>query len=189
MRRNQKIVYSVRNKINNKSYIGFSTSFKERKASHLLSAKKGIETHFYNAIRKYGEENFEWIILFDNLESTEECKSIEKLMIALFDTYNNGYNGTKGGDGGFTGHNIGEFKKGQQAWNKGKKMAEEQIQKLKNADRSKQYKPVIQYNLDGIFIKEWESVKKANDILGIFHIDAVARNVRKTAGKFNWKYK
>ncbi len=189
MRRNQKIVYSAMNKVNNKSYIGYCTDFRERKTRHFLCAKKGIVTHFYNAIRKYGEENFEWKILFNNLESIEECKKIEKLMIALFDTYNNGYNATLGGDGGFTGHNTGEFKKGHKVWNQGMKMSKELVQKFKDADRSKQYKPVIQLDLNGNFIKEWESIKSAKDALSIFHIYTVAMGKRKTAGGFNWKYK
>ena len=68
-------------------------------------------------------------------------------------------------------------------------MAEEQIQKLKNADRSKQYKIVFQYNKNGVFIKEWQSVKEAVVTLGLHHISAVALNKRKTSGNYIWKYK
>ncbi len=50
---------------------------------------------------------------------------------------------------------------------------------------------VIQYNLDGSFIKEWESARKASNELGILsqNITSVCRGVDKTYKKFKWKYK
>lgn len=51
--------------------------------------------------------------------------------------------------------------------------------------------PIIQYNLDKSFIKEWESAKDVEDFLQIkrTHIRACCRGVRKTAGGFVWKNK
>lgn len=57
---------------------------------------KSKDNHaFHQALRKYGEENFEWIIL-------EECDDTllnerEIYWIKEKDTYNNGYNETRGG--------------------------------------------------------------------------------------------
>lgn len=138
MRRTERIVYAVHNKITNKSYIGYCVDLKERKARHLKCAKNGVAGHFYNAIRKYGEGNFEWIILFDNLGGIEDCKIMEKRMIGLFDTFNNGYNSTLGGDGGntFNGtNNSGVFQKGLIPWNTGMKMSKEHCQKLSDAHK------------------------------------------------------
>lgn len=51
--------------------------------------------------------------------------------------------------------------------------------------------PVLQYTIDGKFIREWSSVKEAEKTLKIAHshICAVCRNKRKTANGFVWKYK
>ena len=55
--------------------------------------------HFKNAIKKYGWNNFEHIVLFDNL-TEEEAKLMEQMYIALYDTTNRdkGYNITLGGE-------------------------------------------------------------------------------------------
>jgi len=52
-------------------------------------------------------------------------------------------------------------------------------------------RPVLQYSIDGEFIKEWEAVTYASKTLGINpgHITNVANGVGYTAGGFKWKYK
>lgn len=192
MRRNQKLVYCARNIHSNKCYIGWATSLTERKARHIRSAETGSKTRFHNAIRKHGANSFEWSILFDNLNSYDDCKVMERRMIALFDTYNKGYNSTLGGDGGFTGLNSGNFKKGFKPWNTGKKLAADYVLKLKNADRSESYKPVIQSDLSGNIIQQFDSVKKASESTGInaCNIAATCRGAenRTQSGGFKWKY-
>lgn len=57
--------------------------------------------YFYNAISKYGWDNFKHEILFDNL-TFEEANLTEMFYISYYDTYNNpkkGYNQTRGGQG------------------------------------------------------------------------------------------
>jgi group I intron endonuclease len=51
-------------------------------------------------------------------------------------------------------------------------------------------KIVYQYSKDGVFIREWESVKVAQESLGCFSISPVALGKRKykTSGGFIWKY-
>lgn len=61
--------------------------------------------------------------------------------------------------------------------------------RLKINEASK--KPIIQYDLEGNFIKEWKS---ATDIKNELKIDggsiaACCKNKRKSAGKYHWKYK
>ncbi len=206
MRRTDRIVYSVRNKINNKSYIGYCVSFKERKARHLLMAKKGKKSKFYNALRKYGPEAFEWIIMFDDLGTIEDCKQVEMKMIALFDTYENGYNGTIGGDGGNTfngSNNSGVWKKGQTSMHKGRTFTKEHRQKLSEAHKGtplsekhtesltrSKFKPVVQMDIEGNFIHEFGSLKEAGEFLGLcsVHIGACARGKHEHAYGFKWKY-
>ena len=50
-------------------------------------------------------------------------------------------------------------------------------------------KAVIQFDLNGKFIKEWESIVSASKKLSIFHISYAISGERKTAGGFRWKLK
>lgn len=66
------LVYKAHNKKNGKVYIGLTTqSLGARKASHLRSAKSGSVAHFHKAIRKHGEDSFEWSVI-NKVESLEE---------------------------------------------------------------------------------------------------------------------
>lgn len=90
-------IYCHRNKINNKVYIGQTCQRLERRwrdgegYSHC--------SYFYKAIQKYGWDNFEHIILLENL-TLEEANKNEVRLIKLFDSMNpeKGYNLEYGGD-------------------------------------------------------------------------------------------
>lgn len=94
------IIYKVSNINNDKIYIGQTIrTLKERWEQHITDShnKKDITNHFHNAIRKYGAQSFNPIIL-------EECDNDllnerEKYWINYYDSYNNGYNSTLGGNG------------------------------------------------------------------------------------------
>jgi len=205
-RKINRCVYKTINKINGKVYIGFASYFKERMSRHLKCAETGTNTKFYNAIRKYGKDSFDWIILYDNLETLEICKNIEKEMIKEHNSYTLGYNSTLGGDGGFTGFNSGNFKKGNKPWSTGTKMSDEQKEfmrrintGLKQSEKTiakrvnKINKPVEQLDLDGNFIREFCSVKEAALFTGISKagISSVCRKAKYfvTAGGYKWNYK
>lgn len=49
--------------------------------------------------------------------------------------------------------------------------------------------PVLQYDTDMNFIKEWPCVADAQETLNICHINLVCKGKRKSAGGFFWKYK
>lgn len=89
-------IYKTTNKINNKSYIGLSTRASDKSEQYL-----GSGVYFNNAIKKYGKENFIKEIIHDNISDVEELKNLEVFYIDKFDTFNNGYNLTLGGDGCF----------------------------------------------------------------------------------------
>lgn len=57
--------------------------------------------------------------------------------------------------------------------------------------KGKGIKPILQYTLDGEFIKEWESIKQASEELYITHsnIGRCCRGEQKKCGGFLWKYK
>jgi Zn finger protein HypA/HybF involved in hydrogenase expression len=48
---------------------------------------------------------------------------------------------------------------------------------------------ILQYSLEGEFIKEWGSISDAEEHLKIHDIGKVLKNKRKSAGGFRWKYK
>lgn len=52
-------------------------------------------------------------------------------------------------------------------------------------------KPIIQYDKDGNFIKEWDCANDVERVLGISnkHIGSVCLGKRKTCGGYIWKYK
>lgn len=100
------VVYCHTNKFNNKKYVGITG----RPVNIRWKNGKGYKSspHFYAAIQKYGWDNFEHEILFDNL-SREEAIQKEKELIfkwKLKDS-NFGYNLTDGGEG-TCGHKLSE---------------------------------------------------------------------------------
>ena len=89
-------IYKVTNKINGKVYIGQSVDIGRRWRQHMTAED---DIYFHKAIQKYGVENFEWEVI-------EKCKKSEldereSYWIEYYDSFNKGYNCTKGG--GFTG--------------------------------------------------------------------------------------
>lgn len=100
---NVKGIYKFTNKINGKVYIGQSVNLKNRYLAHKNSYNNsncsGYNTLFYQALRKYGWENFDYEILIedDNL-TVDELNELEKQYIKQYDSFrNNGYNLTIGG--------------------------------------------------------------------------------------------
>ena len=97
-------IYFIINKITGERYVGQTTNFVRRKNEHLsqLKNKTHINKKLQNAWNKYGENNFiVEKIQYDNI-SKEELNNEEIKYIKQYDSYNNGYNLTIGGDGGNT---------------------------------------------------------------------------------------
>lgn len=94
-------IYIIKNKINDKVYIGQTTMLvKDRIVAHFKPSTSKLRGTYkiYNAINKYGKENFYYEILEENIpEELLNQKEID--YIAKYDSYNNGYNSTPGGDG------------------------------------------------------------------------------------------
>lgn len=87
----------------NKSYIGLTRDVKRRIAEH-KRASLTSQRKFYTAIRKYGFDSFDFVVLEEvESNSIEELHSLlcekEKYYISLYDTFYNGYNLTEGGGG------------------------------------------------------------------------------------------
>lgn len=143
---NNYTVYMHKNKINGKVYVGITyQKVKYRWRKNGLGYKK---QKFYNAIQKYGWDNFEHIILFENLTFKEACLK-EQELIKKYNSNNRnyGYNHSIGGDKGSKGSHwimkeetkkkISQRNKGEKngmynkkPWNFGKPMSEKQKQLL-----------------------------------------------------------
>ena len=91
------IVYQHKNKINGKIYIGITMQEPEKRWKQGEGYRSS--PHFYSAIQKYGWDNFEHNILFQNLTKEEACIK-EQELIAKFNSSNRefGYNSTSGGE-------------------------------------------------------------------------------------------
>ena len=66
-------------------------------------------------------------------------------------------------------------------------LKEKGIKKI--VDYKKRQKKVLQYDLEGNFIKEWESISSASKCLKIHKIWEVCNNKRHKAGNYYWRYK
>ena len=95
-------IYVITNLINQKQYVGkTSYSIEKRWKEHCYDSKKNdVNKHrpLYNAIQKYGVENFSISLLEDNIQDNE-INEREKFWISKLNTYYQGYNATLGGDG------------------------------------------------------------------------------------------
>ena len=94
--------------------------------------------YFYHAIKKYGWDNIEHIIVSDNL-SKKEADYLEKYMISYYNTMDSryGYNLTKGGDGV-----------------EGRTVSEETRTKIKNAQKGRHYSVATEYKKGHTFNEE-----------------------------------
>ena len=99
------LVYCIKNKINDKEYIGLTKRpLESRWKQHVYESNKvnswEWNTPLGNAIKKYGKDNFE-IYVLNNYNSVEEMKLGEIEMIEERKSLSvfGGYNLSKGGDG------------------------------------------------------------------------------------------
>lgn len=93
--------------------------------------------------------------------------------------------------------NISKSKIGKVSNHKGHILSKESKKKMSDSkknikDLNKQFlKPVIQYDLNNNYIKEWESSKEAGNVLNLdsVNIRAAARGKQETSYGYKWKYK
>lgn len=123
-------IYCIKNKLNNKLYVGSTINFDKRKREHYSYLRRGTHhsTYLQRSFNKYGEINFEFFIL-------ETCES-EKLLIReqhYIDVLSPRYNICKiaGNSLGVkrseeTKKKLSDVHKGQKPWNKGVPQSEKQ---------------------------------------------------------------
>lgn len=240
-------IYVHINKINRKIYIGQTKQTLEQRYNHGNGYNNS--RHFNNAIKKYGWENFEHIILVDNV-SLKMANIIEEELIKKFKSTNQnyGYNLKSGGLNHILSDEsrkmISENTKGTKHWNYGKHRSEQTKEKISKANKgrvidaewrkhmsesgkgrkfSEEHKTkialsklgeknpmynkhlskkaidikkekarnILQYDLNGNFIKEWRCI---GDITEYYNIDAsnICRcclNIIQSSHEHIWRYK
>ena len=92
-------IYKITNNITNKIYIGCTIKdIKKRFKEHICRANTNTyKCKLYNSMNKHGIENFKIEQIIEC--SQEEMYYLEIEFIKEFDSYNNGYNATLGGEG------------------------------------------------------------------------------------------
>lgn len=199
-------IYKITNKLNNKSYIGKTekTDPTKRWLEHLRDCKREYKNKrpLYNAINKYGKENFS----FEILEETNNANEREIYFIDFYNTYKNGYNATVGGDGKTYITNQKEIiayylehtpfiKELAKKFNISvdttvKILREANIEYDKNARHSKE---ILQKDKDGNLLNTFKSAREAALSLGNIklnsHIVQCCNGTRKSIHGFKWEYK
>lgn len=203
-------IYKITNDINDKVYIGkTTTTIEERWKIHIKDSQKERykDRILYRAINKYGIEHFH-IELIEEVDSSvlNDC---EIYWINYFNSFHNGYNATKGGDG----NSYLDYELIFQTWQKVhslKRTAElngchkESVRKILSIynisaeeidkDRLQQIsKPVIQLDKDTEeIINIFPSIKSACIALGKLkgkdNISRVCKGVHDTAYGYKWKF-
>lgn len=90
-------IYIIKNKINDKVYVGQTTkTVEERFKQHKKLSKSSSNQLIHKAIKKYGKENF-------YIETLECCENIllderEIIFIKLYNSFKDGYNLCEGGN-------------------------------------------------------------------------------------------
>lgn len=169
-------VYCHTNKINNKKYIGITRQNVQQRWRDGKGYQGQIK--FYNAIQKYGWDNFHHDILYENLTEEEAC-NIEQFLIRYYNTITNGYNTLPGGN--VTNHSQSTINKMKQ---KSVKHSKEVIDKI-TATKIEKY---------GIHVKCIEtnqifnSMGEASKIMNIdkSSISRCCKGQQLTAGGYHW---
>lgn len=92
-------IYVIKNKVNNKVYIGQTWSFPNKRFQNHLRDRKGECPKLFNALNKYGRSVF-YIEPLAFCENQIDADKSESLLIQLFSSIRNGYNTKEGGRGG-----------------------------------------------------------------------------------------
>lgn len=159
------IIYSARNKINGKRYIGATIQPLERRQSrHFYNAFTSKDNHiFAKVVRKYGWDNFEWEVLYKDIPR-EKLDLAEMCAIYMYDSFDNGYNYAIYGTG----------TRGRPAHNKGQKGVNSPITGIKRSRETKEKisagkgsKPFNVYKKDGSFVGVWKTCRSCARDLGV----------------------
>lgn len=200
-------VYMHINRINGKKYIGI-TSQPPKGRWRNGKGYKG-QRRFYAAIKSYGWENFDHVILFTGLTKEEaESKEVELIKEHRSNNLSYGYNIENGGvihklseeqkehlrkintgkkHSSETKQKISDSHKGlSRQWLIGRKHTEETKHKMsvsRSGGRNPKAKPIYQYDLLGNLVAEYDCMESAKNSLGIKSTSHISRCCAGKRGK------
>lgn len=201
---NKSGIYQISNSIDDRVYIGSTNSLRDRYRHHKRQLIKGNNPSILlqRFASKYGVNT----LTFTVLEIVEDGKLLEReeYYLNLFNCKFNamltplrqkGYKHTSETVEKMKKIAQDAFKKGRVSWNKGIKMTEEQ--KFSHKDCSKgipriaNRTKIYEYTIDGIFIREWDSIRIASETLkiGYSSINQVLSGMRNSVYNKIFKYK
>ena len=194
-------IYCITNILNGKNYIGQSIDIESRWRNHCKNHtnpnSSSYKTYFYQALRKYGIENFSFRVVEECLEEELDEKEVKWISILHSNDRGRGYNTTIGGDGvrgywdkpvyqyDLDGNFVAEYKSTQEAkrqtgitsieWccNDGGKSAGGYMWSRIKYDAMPKYvrghitTEVHQYGLDGKYIQSFPSILEASNVTGV----------------------
>lgn len=205
-------IYKITNQINGKVYIGQTIKNPQARFTEHKYHARNPQYHgckyLHSAIAKYGGDKF-------SIEIVECCpnKSLDErevYWIKKYDSYNNGYNLTLGGQGASIDNDVDSI---LECWSEGISISDianrlgkdrETISnELKGAGITdaeihkrcyevtgeKNRNPIFQYDLQGNFLNEFESIYEAERVLGINKscISGVLYGQHQVAGEYQWR--
>ena len=137
-------IYKYENTLNHKVYIGQTTDIVNRQSSH-RSKSIFVKSKFYNAVRKYGWDQFSFCILAtieaDPNSITSILDNLEINYIKQYNSYSKGYNSTYGGHsnrGAKRGEEYKEYCRNRQYSSDTRKKMSESAKNRKVSNETKQ---------------------------------------------------
>ena len=206
-------IYKITNDFDKKIYIGKTTRSVELRFIEHFKKTSGSNSYIDNDMANKGLEHFKYEILEEC--SVEQLSEREKYWIAYYHSYikdpfcnGNGYNLTPGGDGiSLSDEVINQIRK---KWEEGKNCSEianelnlshstvyhriaayEDYDKQENFKRANQqyWKPVKQYDINGNYLKTFESISQAAKEINVYSTQIQAAIIKhQICHGYRWSY-
>jgi group I intron endonuclease len=214
-------IYKLTNTINSKFYIGSAVDLRKRRNHHfhMLRMNKHHNSHLQAAFNKYGELIFSFDVI-EEIPRLENESNTE-LKIRLIDDKEQYYLNTllfaqeyiKNGDKRFfeIGYNLNPIASGMLGYKHSKETIKNMSKAVKRhhklfpekysgknapwyGKKGKDHpnsRPLLQFDKNGHFIKEWECMAVVERELNLSHsnIHSCCNGIYKTSGGFMWKFK